>query len=236
MAGKFYAVGVGPGDPQLLTIKAIKTMEESHVIVAPDSGADENIALKITKAYIQGKEICYCDMPMTKDKELMDKCHRKAAETIGKLLKEGKNVSFLTLGDPTIYSTVMYVHRILTDLGFDTSIVPGIPSFCGAAASLNVSLCERDEMLHIIPGTFKGEEGINLEGTKVFMKSGKQVMKMKEILKGQNAMMVERATMEDEKVYTDLCQLEEPSSYFSLIVVHSPQREKTKFRKRKGEH
>lgn len=228
MNGKFYAVGVGPGDPELLTVKAINVMQASDIIVLPKSGASENIALKIAGKYIQHKEIVESDMPMIKDKEKLDQYHDESADFIAGLLDQGKMVSFLTLGDPTIYSTVMYVHKRLTDRGYDTTIVPGIPSFCAAAASLNTSLCERDEMLHVIPATYKGEMAHQLEGTKVLMKSGKTVMKQRDQLAEKHAMMVECATMENEKVYKDLNQLQEQSSYFSLIVIPSEERQKEK--------
>ena len=217
--GVFYAVGIGPGDPELLTIKAIKTIENSDVIVVPASGAKENMALKIAGSYIKGQEIVESHMPMTKDKEKLAHYHQLAFEQMCKLLDDGKVVSFLTLGDPTIYSTVMYVHRKLTEAGYDTKVVSGITSFCAAAASLNTSLCEREQILHIIPATFKGDEGLNLSGSKVLMKSGKSIMAMKEKLKGKHAMVVEKATMEDERVFKNLDELEEETSYFSIIVV-----------------
>lgn len=226
MKGTFYAVGVGPGDPELLTVKAINTMKECAVIAVPRSGASENIALKIAGAYIKDKEILECDMPMIKDKAELDRYHDRCADDISRILEAGKDVAFLTLGDPAIYSTVMYVHHRLEDRGYSTAMVPGIPSFCGAAASLNTSLCERDEMLHIVPATYKGSQADILEGTKVLMKSGKTIMKLKEQLTEQKAMMVECATMENEKVYHDLNDLEEQSSYFSLIVIPSEDRQK----------
>lgn len=217
--GVFYAVGIGPGDPELVTVKAIKTMENSDVIVVPKSGAKENIALTITKDYIKGKEVMESHMPMTKDRAKLDEYHKIAAEEIAEILDQGRSVAFLTLGDPCIYSTVMYVHRKIKEMGYDTKVIPGVTSFCAAAASLGEPLCEREEMLHIIPATFKGEEALNLKGTRVLMKSGKSIMEMKDKLKGKRAMLVERATMEGEKVYQDLQDLDEPSSYFSIIVV-----------------
>lgn len=226
MIGKFYAVGVGPGDPQLLTVKAIHVMKACQVIAVPRSGASENVALKIAGEYISEQEILECDMPMIKDKEELNRCHEQSADAIAEVLEQGKDVAFLTLGDPAIYSTVMYVHRKLTARGYETAMVPGIPSFCGAAASLNTSLCERDEMLHIIPATYKGSQAEELEGTKVLMKSGRSIMKIKEQLTEKKAMMVECATMEREKVYHDLNDLKEQSSYFSLIVIPSEDRQK----------
>ena len=225
MKGKFFAVGVGPGDPSLLTLKAIETIEKSDKIVLPDSGAAENIALKITEKYIGDRDIIYVSMPMTKDRAVLDENHEQAAELIAGFLDEGLRVSFLTLGDPSIYSTVMYVHRKLTKRGYETGIIPGITSFCAAAASLNCSLCEREEMLHIIPATFRPEMIDELEGTKVLMKSGKTILDIKERLSDRKAMMVERASMANERVYKDLNELEEQPAYFSLIVIPSEGRE-----------
>ena len=86
MKGKFFAVGVGPGDPELITLKAINTMKNSDVIAVPRSGASENIALKIAGAYIEGKTLLECDMPMIKDKEQLDRYHDQSAMEIGALL------------------------------------------------------------------------------------------------------------------------------------------------------
>ncbi len=218
MKGRFYAVGVGPGDPELLTVKAIRIIRESDVIAVPKSGSGDNIALQIAGEYVEGREILECDMPMIKDKEELGRYHDRCAEQIGTLLDDGKDVAFLTLGDPAIYSTVMYVHRRLEKMGHDTAMVPGITSFCGAAASLNVPLCERDQVLHIIPATFKGDMD-HLTGTRVLMKSGRSIMKLKDRLAAENAMMVEKATMKDEKIYRNIGELKEQSSYFSLIIV-----------------
>jgi len=223
--GNFIALGVGPGDPELLTIKAVKAIENADVLVVPVSGADVNIALKIAGNYIGDTPVKEFDMPMSKDQKLLARCHRECADDIEKDIEEGKSVVFLTLGDPTIYSTVMYVHRLITCDGYETKIINGIPSFCAAAASLNCSLCEKDEMLHIVPATFTDLDSIErLSGTKVLMKSGKTIMNVKEKLKGKSAMLVERATMEEERVVKNLDDLEEPSSYFSIVVLHSDER------------
>lgn len=220
MSGKFFAVGVGPGDPELLTIKAVNTIKKCDVIAVPKSGANTNIALKIAEDYVSGKEIMECEMPMTKDEEKLNLYHDKSADDISKILDKNKSVAFLTLGDPTVYSTVMYIHKRLTKKGYNTNIVPGITSFCAAAAALNRSLCERDEMLHVIPATYTDVDyAVSLDGCKVLMKSGKHIMDIKEKLKDKNAMMVECATMENEKIYTDLQDLKEKSGYFSTIII-----------------
>lgn len=229
--GRFYAVGVGPGDPELMTVKAIKTIENADVIVIPTTESKNTTAMRIAAEYVKDKEVVSCHMPMSKKMatdnwEKIEEFHRESADIVGKLLDKGKDVAFLTLGDPTVYSTVMYVHRILDKRGYSTEIVPGITSFCAAAARLNVSLCEREEMLHIIPATFTDLDEIEkYEGTKVLMKSGKTIMNVKDRLAKDGAMMVEKATMGGEKIYRDMNELEEPSSYFSLVVLHSKERQ-----------
>lgn len=221
--GVFYSVGVGPGDPSLMTIKSVETIKKSDIIVLPKSGAAENIAFKIAKQYLVEKTIIECDMPMTRDKELLHQSHEAAAQTIENLLKDGKTVSFLTLGDPSIYSSAMYVHKKLTERGYKTILIPGIPSFCAVAASLNTSLCEGGELLHIIPASYEDiDESLALKGNKILMKSGKSIYSVRDkILNSNNkeAMIVECASMENEKVYKNIELMEENASYFSILLV-----------------
>lgn len=222
MNGKFYGVGVGPGDPMLITYKAVDTIKKSDIIVVPNSGANENIALKIAREHLTGKKIIECDMPMTRDEKKLEEYHNNATNIIAKYLDEGNIVSFLTLGDPSIYSSVMYVHKRLTKKGYDTALVPGITSFCAVAASLNTSLCEKSELLHIIPASYKDtEKALSLNGNKILMKSGKSITDIKEklIKTNKTAMMVERASMENEKIYYNIDDIDENASYFSVIVV-----------------
>ena len=164
----------------------------------PKSGGSDNIALKIARPYIGEKEVLECDMPMIKDREQLNRYHDRSAETIGRFLDSGKTVAFLTLGDPAIYSTVMYVHRRLTEKGYDTAMVQEFLPLWSCSQPERF-LCERDETLHIIPATFKGEEAASLTGTRVLMKSGKTIMEQKERLAEKKAMMVECATMENRE-------------------------------------
>lgn len=222
MSGFFYAVGVGPGDPLMMTLKCVKTIENSDVLVVPKSGSGTNIALKIASEYTKGKEILEVSMPMVKDAKTLEDCHSVATEQIAKILDNNKTVSFLTLGDPTIYSTVMYVHKKLTKRGYSTFVVSGVPSFCAAAASLNRSLCERDESLHIIPATYSDiDKALELDGCKVLMKSGKTITQFKHKLKNCSAKIVECATMENEKIYDCKKEFNEIPGYFSIVVIPS---------------
>lgn len=220
--GTFYCVGVGPGDPKLMTFLAAETIRNCAVAALPSSGATENAALKIAAEFLEGKELLYCDMPMIRDKAKLAEAHRACAQRIREELDQGRDVAFLTLGDPSIYATPMYLHHILRKQGYETRMIPGVPSFCAAAAALDVSLCEGGEILQIIPASYPDTlEVLSAPGNKVLMKSGKSMGKVKEqIDTGRfDAMAVECCGMEQEKIHRSLDTLDETSSYFSVVVV-----------------
>ena len=146
-------------------------------------------------------------------------------------LKQGKNVVFLTLGDPTIYSTYLYVHKRILERGYQAEIVSGITSFCAVAARLNMGLAEMAEPLHVIPATYKAEEMddlLKLPGTKVLMKSGKRLKKVRDsILRSeQNAVMIENCGMPDEHIYNSVEEIPDDAGYYSLIIAKEKAEEK----------
>lgn len=132
MAGVLYGVGVGPGDSELLTLKAVRLIKESDIIAIPSDNKEKCVAYNIVIEVIpelEDKEILYISMPMTKDEEYLRQSHEKGAEQIIEKLNEGKDVAFLTLGDPSIYSTYIYVHKIVLSKNYKAQIVSGVPSF-----------------------------------------------------------------------------------------------------------
>ncbi|HIX29765.1 MAG TPA: precorrin-2 C(20)-methyltransferase [Candidatus Blautia stercoravium] len=227
MNGKLFGLGVGPGDPELLTIKALRIIQESDVIAVPGSQVQESVAYQIVKGVykeLDSKQLIPIAMPMTKDKAVLEANHEKAADDIEDCLKEGKQVAFLTLGDPTVYSTYMYVHKRILSRGYEVEIVSGIPSFCAVAARLNRSLVEMAEPLHVIPATYKADEMneiLALPGTKVLMKTGKKLKQVKESIlsSGQSAVMIENCGMETEKIYETAEEIPDAAGYYSLIIV-----------------
>lgn len=223
MKGKLYGVGVGPGDPKLMTYKAVETIQKCQVVAVPKSGNSEQVALNIAKEFIKNQILIDCYMPMIRDKQALRKQHEEVVSEFKGYLDKGQDIAFLTLGDPTIYSTYMYIHRLIKEMGYETEIIPGISSICSVAAALNDSLCEGSDCLHIIPASYKGKEDyLDLEGTKVLMKTGKSMEKVKQHLKEkglyERARAVECASMPNEKIHESLDTVEE-SSYFSVIVV-----------------
>lgn len=223
MAGVLYGVGVGPGDPEYMTLKAVRLIRENEVIAVPGPVAEETVAYKIAVQAVPelaDKELVPILMPMTHDRAVMEQNHDEAADTVEGYLKAGKNVVFLTLGDPTVYSTYMYVQKRIEERGYHTELVSGITSFCAAAARANISLVEWSEQLHVLPAVHKLDSELDLPGNYVLMKSGKKMGQVKEILRssGRDVVMVENCGMDTEKVYHSVDEIPDDAGYYSLII------------------
>lgn len=224
MKGKLYGIGVGPGDPELITLKGLRIIKESDMIAVPGKNKETCTAYRIAKqAYPEliNKKILEIDMPMTKDEKVLEQSHRLAADQVEGELIKGKQIAFLTLGDPTVYSTYYYIHKLVTEHGYDTEMVSGIPSFCAAAARLNIGLSEKAEALHIIPASYEIDEALKFSGTKVLMKAGKKLAGVKEKLleNEMKAVMVENCGMENERIYQKTEDINEQAGYYSLVIV-----------------
>ncbi|MGI6031667.1 MAG: precorrin-2 C(20)-methyltransferase [Eubacteriales bacterium] len=229
MRGTLYGVGVGSGDPELITLKAVRIIRQCDVVAVPQSRQQdvELVAYNIAKAAVpelEEKQLVAVYMPMVRDRAELNRCHDQGAQQLAQLLDQGKNVAFLTLGDPTVYSTYIYLHKRVRRLGYQAEIIPGVPSFCAVAARLGISLVEGSEPLHVIPGSYPGaEEQIAGGGTKVIMKTGKQLPRILQLLREsgqlQDAALVHKCGMEGEQVFTDMEQLDERAGYFSVLVV-----------------
>lgn len=223
MAGILYGVGVGPGDPELMTLKAVRLIRETDVIALPGPDARETVAYQIAVQAVpelKEKTLVPVVMPMTHDQEEMNRNHDQAADILEEYLKQGKDVVFLTLGDPTIYSTYLYVQKRIAARGYDTRLVSGITSFCAAAARTNTPLVEWNEQLHVVPAVHRLDSRLEQSGSYVLMKSGKKMNQVKEILKksGRDVVMVENCGMENEKIYRGVDEIPDDAGYYSLII------------------
>lgn len=227
MSGILYGVGVGPGDPELLTLKALRILRESDVIAIPAKSREACVAYRIALGAcpeLERKAVLPVPMPMTKDPAALERSHEAAASAIAGQLEQGRQVAFVTLGDPTVYSTYLYIHRKIAGRGYETAIVSGIPSFCAAAARLNQGLAEQAQPLHILPGTYHSGNGdgiMALRGTKVLMKTGKNMAAVRESIleSGQEAHLVENCGMPGEAVYHGAGNFPDNPGYYSLIIV-----------------
>lgn len=221
--GILYGVGVGPGDPELLTRKAVRLLKQADVIAVPDKGSGEKTALAIVREFASEEKLLFCPTPMVRQRAQVDAAYDAIADTLAALLDQGKTVVFITLGDPSVYSTYMYVYQRITARGYRTELVPGVPSFCAAAARLGISLCEREERLLIVPASHKSiNDCLAMDANLVFMKAGREIVALQEQLaqagRLEGASLVENCGMAEERIYPRFADMETPSGYFSLVV------------------
>ncbi|MBI5101073.1 MAG: precorrin-2 C(20)-methyltransferase [Nitrospirae bacterium] len=234
--GKLYVIGVGPGDPELLTIKGQRLLNSVSSICVP-KGREEgsSLALSIVSKVIDldGKEIIEAHFPMrkTRDKEHGDELDIKWNETVDIVmarLNSGKDMAFITIGDPTIYSTFFYLYDRLLGIApdLDVEIVPGVSSINASAARARISLGLADEKIAILPATYVAnlKDILAKFDTVVLMKVHRVFDKVVGILDEMgllsNAVYIARAGMADEKIFTDIRNIREDDlNYFSLMIV-----------------
>lgn len=223
MQGCFYGVGVGPGDPELMTLKAARILREVPVIAFPGKEPEDSTAWKIAAAAVQEireKEKLGVDVPMTRDADLLQEAHRRSVRQIEELLELGKSVAYITLGDPTVYSSFSYLQAAVIKDGYRVETVSGVPSFCAAAARLNIPLTEWQEELHILPAAHMPEGNLSLPGTVVCMKAGKKLKELKEQAAGQdrNLYMVSNCGLEGEMVCHDSEEIPDKAGYYTILI------------------
>ena len=223
MRGTAYGVGVGPGDPELMTLKAVRLIRENDLIAVPGKDPKESAAYKIAVQAVPElaeKELVPVCMPMIKDRGEREEAHRRGAILLEQYLEQGRNVVFLTLGDPTIYCSFSYLQHILEADGYPVVLVSGVPSFCAAAARLNLPLVEWDEPLHVLPAAYEAERKPDLRGTCVLMKAASRMREAKEMIRrsGREAAAVINCGMENEIVCRSLEAIPDDAGYFTLII------------------
>lgn len=227
--GTLYGVGVGPGDPELMTLLAVRLLKEAEVIAAPGKEVRETTAWRIAVRAVpemEEKILLPIEMPMVKDRAVMEEAHLAGAKKLQEVLETGKDAAFITLGDPTVYSTFSYLEKKVRAAGFPTQYVSAVPSFCAAAAALKVPLAEWQEPLHVIPGTHVGQEELLYPGNCVVMKSGRRMKQVKEALlkSGRKVSMAENVGMPEEKRYYSVEEIPDEAGYFSLIIAKEERR------------
>ncbi len=219
--GKLYGIGVGPGDPELMTLKAVRLIRECDTVAIPHKDRDKCFALRIAAGAVPelaDKPVLAIDMPMTKDEEVRRHAFAAGAEKLREQLADGQNVAFLTLGDPAVYSTFSYLQELLLKQGYETEMVSGVTSFCAAAAALNEPLCVGDEELHIIPGG-DIEAALARRGTKVFMKSDPASVMAAAADKKLQVQMVKDCGTDGQEVYRSAEEIKETSGYYAVMIV-----------------
>lgn len=223
--GTLYGISVGPGDPELLTMKAVRILKECEVWAAPLSKQEQSVALEIAKGAVspEGKEFLMLPFEMTSDPVRLNANHDAQAAALMDVLKAGKNVAFVCLGDVAVYSTFEYVAERIRKSSVPVETVPGVTSFCAVASVLGRSLtCNMKNPLHIIPGSFADiDAALAMPGVKIIMKSARRFPEVREkiLASGQKAAAVVDCGMDTEQQFPDLKDMPEVSGYFTTILV-----------------
>ncbi len=227
-----YAVGVGPGDPELVTRKAERILRAADLIVAPVSRAGEpSVALETVRSFLDDRrqQILQLPFPMTPDRDQLVDAWRTAAGVIADNVASGRDVAFITIGDPLFYSTFIYLLGILRSEwpGVPVEIVPGITSFCASAAAGSVPLVEADECFAVIPATAGIEriiEALSRFDTVVLLKVrplfGDILEMLRQTGRTGTTLFAERVGSERQLILTDFEQIAaHVPDYLSLMVV-----------------
>ena len=225
MTNKFYGIGVGVGDKENITLKAVKRLGEVDVIILPEAKSGEgSTAFEIIKNYVKKDiEQVFLEFPMIKDVEARKIFRKNNADKINKLLSEGKNVAFLTIGDPMTYSTYTYVLEHISD-DVEVETIAGITSFNSIAARLNIPLMIGDEDLKVVSVNRKTDVHKEIENNQnlVLMKISRDFEKIKKAIiktgNKENIVIVSNCGKENEEIITDIENVESVH-YFSTLIL-----------------
>jgi len=225
MSGILFGVGLGPGDPDLMTVKAARLIREARVIAYPALPGTQSMARSIASGFI-GPDVSeiVMNIPMTAEREPAQAAYDAAAAKISAQLERGENVVCLCEGDPFLYGSFMYLYARLSK-NFAVEVVPGVTSITACAALAGRPLVARNEVVTIIPGPLAEDqlrERIEQADTVVLMKVGRHLFKLRAVLRElgleDRAIYIERATLQDER-RLPLADAPETAPYFSMILV-----------------
>lgn len=231
MKGTFYGLGVGPGDPDLLTVKAYKILQGADVIITPTKKMGKpSIAYKIVESHIAPMtEVVEMSFPMislSEERETLKKQWKENADAIEEYLNAGKSVVFLTLGDPMVFSTYSYVMEFLLDREIEVVTLSGIPSFCNLAAQINVPLTQGEESLGVVAMTQPIEEIrqiLDAHKNVVIMKvsANNAVLAEELIARGleNSFVLVSNIGMENQTIIRDIEVLKGKIPYLSTVLI-----------------
>ena len=227
--GTLYGIGVGPGDPELLTLKAVRVLQEVPVIAIPVAQVNgESYALSVVTSYLRpDQELLRLHFPMRRDTVTREAHRRIAADTLAEQLVRGRDVAFLTEGDPLLHSTLVYVSYHLAAV-FPVVIVPGITSFSAAAVDARLPLSQAEERLAVLPAVFEDWDELRRTltdfDTVILLKVQGVLEPLIELLREMDllrcAVLVERASLAEGRVVRALTLWKGQSvHYLSLLIV-----------------
>ena len=225
MKGKFYGVGVGVGNEEELTLKAVRILKNADVLVLPEAKKNEgSTAFEIVKNYLgENTEKLFLEFPMLEDVNEKEKSRRSNAERIKEELEKGKNVVFLTIGDPMVFSTYTYILLYLEETDH-VETIPGITSFTSMASRLNIPLVIGDEDLKIVSLNKNTDIYKEIENNTniVFMKLSRNFERLKKALEDtgnlENSILISNCGKENEEIVEDITKAEN-IHYFSTLIL-----------------
>lgn len=228
MAGIFYGIGVGPGDPKLLTLKAVEVIQSADVLICPEGKKGKgSVALEIVKDYLnKDTELLDLTFPMVyQEGELKEEWKRNTKIIYDKLM-EGKDVAFITLGDPMLYSTYLYILPEIQKRDIQVETVPGIPAFCAVASRSNTPLAMGEETLIIFPLRKNGdnvERLMNDFDNLVIMKPSSHHQQLAEALERRdlekNFVLVSKCGTKEEEIIRDIHEVKKGAAYLSTMII-----------------
>ncbi|MBW1766880.1 MAG: precorrin-2 C(20)-methyltransferase [Deltaproteobacteria bacterium] len=229
--GTLYGIGVGPGDPELITLKAINILRRVAVVFAAASTKNSHsLAEKIVSPHLkEGVPVVPLGFPMTRDKKMLAGAWRENARKVVETLKKEEDAAFITLGDPMIYSTFGYIMRTIkeTDPDIPIEIIPGITSYQAGAAAAGQSLVEAEESYAVISGALGSQKLKDIIDHTDSVVMLKVYHNYKEILDTLNqldltagSVLISRCGLDGEKILTDVKKLRDKDPpYLSLLII-----------------
>jgi precorrin-2/cobalt-factor-2 C20-methyltransferase len=222
-----YSIGIGTGDPELITLKAKRLMEESDIVFVPQSSSQgKSVAREIVRNYIPDSKVHMYYFPMNNDQQMLSEKYAELARQINILFNEGKKVSYVTMGDPTIFSTSNYLSKQLNILKIPVEHIPGIATLNAASTKLGLPLSVKGENFAVyeMPGETKiAVELIQRHSTIVFMKVNKKLPVLLESVKKANpdiAYLTRRMGLDNEAVFDLTSDGDLPdSAYLSVAII-----------------
>ena len=226
MNGVLYGVGVGPGDPELITLKSLRLIKSTEVIAYPKLKGSKSFARNIIEEFIDLPKVeIAIEIPMTVNRLPAQRAYNAAAQEISTHLNMGKNVVFLCEGDPFFYGSFMYLHSRLYKK-YLVEIIPGVSSMTACAAMAKKPLAARNEVLTVLPGPLSKKElerRLADNNSSAIMKVGRHIKKIKSVINRlglmDSSLYIERASLKEQKVLK-LIDAPEVAPYFSMVLVN----------------
>jgi precorrin-2/cobalt-factor-2 C20-methyltransferase len=227
MTGTLYGLGIGPGDPELVTLKALRLLQAAPVLAYPAPEEGDSLARAIVAGHLPGGQTeIAIRMPMVAARFPAQEVYDRAAAEIGGHLEAGRDVAALCEGDPFFYGSFMYLFGRVAE-SFPVEVVPGVSSLTACAAVLGAPLAARNDVLTVVPATLEPQVLAGLlrdAEAAAIIKVGRHLQKVRKVLRLlgllERARYVERATMGEQRILPLADLTEESAPYFSMILIH----------------